>query len=233
MSDYTYVGSELALFANALHWKRYWRSQLHPYVRGAVLEVGAGNGNNTKIFQEVACSRWVCVEPDSNLCAELKSNLAPGSHIEVVTGTLSDVPADARFDTILYIDVLEHIEHDAAELELAARRLAPQGQLVVLGPAHQFVFSPFDKAVGHWRRYSRRSLQAAAPSALSLVFIRYLDSAGLIASLGNRLFLKHAMPTETQLRFWDNHLVPISRYLDPALGYHLGKSVVAVWRNAS
>jgi SAM-dependent methyltransferase len=233
MSDYKYVGSGLALFANALHWKRYWRSELQPYVRGAVLEVGAGTGNNTKIFQEVSCSRWVCVEPDPDLCAGLISNLSPGSRIEVVTGTLADVPADARFDTILYLDVLEHIEHDAAELELAARRLAPRGHLVVLGPAHQFLFSPFDKAVGHWRRYCRRSLQAAAPSELSLVFVRYLDSAGLLASLGNRLFLKHAMPTETQLRFWDDHLVPISRYLDRALGYHLGKSVVGVWRNAS
>ena len=64
------------------------------------------------------------------------------------------------------------------------------------------------------------------------VWLRYLDTAGLIASLGNRLLLRSAMPTEKQLGFWDRRLVPVSRTIDPLLRYRLGKSIVGVWRNA-
>jgi SAM-dependent methyltransferase len=233
MSDYTYLGSELDLFAKALHWKSYWRDHLHAFVHGTVLEVGAGNGNNTRVFENLDCAHWVCVEPDPHLCAQLRASIPPSARTEVIAGTLADLPEDSSFDTILYLDVLEHIEDDASELRLAARHLRQGGHLIVLAPAHQSLYSPFDGVIGHFRRYCRRSLCAAAPAELSLVLLRYLDSAGLIASLGNRLLLKQAMPTEKQLRLWDKYLVPISRYIDPALRYRLGKSIVGVWRNAT
>ena len=230
MSGYTYLGSELELFAKALNWKSYWRRHLNAFIRGTVIEVGAGNGNNTRTLQDLDCERWVCVEPDPNLCAQLRASIPAGQRTEVIVGTLADVPEHPHADTILYLDVLEHIEDDASELRLAARRLRQGGHLIVLAPAHQFLYSPFDGAVGHFRRYCRRSLYAATPAGLSLVLLRYLDSAGLIASLGNRLFLKHAMPTAEQLRVWDEYLVPMSRRVDPILRYQLGKSIIGVWR---
>ena len=57
-------------------------------------------------------------------------------------------PADERFDTILYIDVLEHIDDDLGELARSATHLRPGGHLIVLAPAHQALYSPFDKAIG-------------------------------------------------------------------------------------
>jgi len=62
--------------------------------------------------------------------------------------------------------------------------------------------------------------------------MRYLDSAGLLASLGNRLLLRQAMPSAAQLRIWDSCLVPVSRGLDRLLGYRLGKSILGVWQHA-
>lgn len=230
MSDYTYLGSELDLFAKALNWKSYWRNHLRAFVRGTVLEVGAGNGNNTRALQDLDCDHWVCIEPDPSLCAQMRANTALGPRAQVIVGTLADLPEEPPADTILYLDVLEHIEDDASELRLAARHLRPGGHLIVLAPAHQSLYSPFDGAVGHFRRYCRRSLCAAAPAELSLLLVRYLDSVGLIASVGNRLFLKHAMPTAKQLKVWDEYLVPISRFIDPSLRYRLGKSILGVWR---
>ncbi len=233
MSDYSYLGSELDLFAKAVNWKKYWRSHISAFVRGTVLEVGAGSGNNTRALQCLDCERWMCVEPDPQLCARLRASIPPSPRMEVVAGTLASVPEGAHFDTILYLDVLEHIEDDASELRLASQHLRQEGHLIVLAPAHQWLYSPFDGAVGHYRRYCRRSLCDVAPAGLSLVLLRYLDSAGLFASLGNRLILKHGMPTAKLLRVWDEYLVPISRHIDPLLRYEAGKSLLGVWQKTT
>jgi 2-polyprenyl-3-methyl-5-hydroxy-6-metoxy-1,4-benzoquinol methylase len=80
-----------------------------------------------------------------------------------VNGTIAALESTGPFDTIIYLDVLEHIADDRAELACAARLLSPQGCVIVLSPAHQFLFSPFDQAVGHYRRYSRATLRDLTP----------------------------------------------------------------------
>jgi hypothetical protein len=92
-------------------------------------------------------------------------------------------------------------------------------------------FSPFDQAIGHYRRYSRGSLAALAPTSLEQVTLIYLDSVGMLLSLGNRFILRSARPSEASLRFWNDRIIPISRRLDPMLGYNLGKTVLGIWRN--
>ena len=67
MSDFTYVGEELDLFAQARNWKRYWSDQVRPFVTGAVLEVGAGIGTNTRLLDTPGATRWTCLEPDQRL----------------------------------------------------------------------------------------------------------------------------------------------------------------------
>jgi 2-polyprenyl-3-methyl-5-hydroxy-6-metoxy-1,4-benzoquinol methylase len=131
---------------------------------------------------------------------------------------------------VIYIDVLEHIEHDRDELRAAARRLKPGGTIVVMSPAHQSLFTPFDAAIGHFRRYNRRQLEALTPPNTRLVRMRYLDSVGLTLTLGNRLLLHSSSPSARQVLFWDRCCIPIARRLDPLLGGRLGKSIFAVWR---
>jgi SAM-dependent methyltransferase len=229
---YSYPGAELGLFADAIRWKRYWASHVRPYVRGRVLEVGAGLGANTQLLRNAAHSRWVCVEPDAALADRLRDRVSrhPAGPCEVVAGTLADLSPGDRFDAALYLDVLEHIGDDAGELAAARDRLAHGGALIVLAPAHRWLHSPFDAAVGHSRRYDRRRLEAAAPPGLTLRRIRYLDCAGLTASLANRLLLRKRLPAPGDIRLWDRALVPVSRLLDPVLGYRVGKSILAVWR---
>ena len=126
--------------------------------------------------------------------------------------------------------MLEHIEDDRNELARAAARLKPGGALIVLAPAHPFFFSPYDGAIGHFRRYTRSSLQIAGPETLRLEELAYLDAAGMLASAANRFLLQSAMPTERQILMWDRLLVPVSRLIDPLFAGRVGKSVLAVWR---
>lgn len=235
MSDAAYIGGELELFAHVRHWKRYWSERLRPWVRGSVLEVGAGLGANTLLLRTEVFPRWVCLEPDARLVTELQTRLATAGQsrgVEVRTGNLSSVPTTERFDTLLYIDVLEHIADDTGELRRAAAHLQPGGHVIVLAPAHPWLFSPFDAAIGHHRRYTVSSLQALTPPELRPVRAFYLDVVGLLASAANRLLLRQSLPTAAQLRVWDNWMVPCSRVLDPLTGRRLGKTVVAIWERS-
>ena len=233
---YVYCGAELDLFAAAENWKSYVRAAVRRYLGRDVLEVGAGNGNTTRALCRGEFERWVCLEPDAALAGELSSASGRGELpdcCQVRIGTLADLDEQDHHDTILYMDVLEHIADDRTELELAASQLTPGGHLVVLAPAHQWLFTPFDESIGHYRRYTKRTLRDAAPDDLPLVRLAYMDSVGMLASLGNRLVLKSAMPTPQQIDIWDRMMVPCSRVVDRALGYMLGKSVLGVWRRSS
>jgi SAM-dependent methyltransferase len=233
MSDRSYVGTELELFAKAVNWKRYYASRISACIHGDVLEVGAGIGGTTRVLWSSRARSWVCLEPDRKLAGSLRSALdafGAGPVPSVVAGCLEDLEPDARFDCILYIDVLEHIESDRAELDSAAQRLRPGGRIVVLSPAHDFLFSEFDRQIGHFRRYDRRSLTAIRPPALLQDACFYLDSVGTLLSLANRLMLRAQAPSEKQILVWDRLVIPISRVLDRCVGYRLGKTIVAVWR---
>jgi 2-polyprenyl-3-methyl-5-hydroxy-6-metoxy-1,4-benzoquinol methylase len=138
-----------------------------------------------------------------------------------------------RFDCILYIDVLEHIENDRQELIEAKKRLKPGGRLIILAPAHQKLMSPFDKAIGHFRRYSRRSLQDIIPGGMAQVRTLYADSLGLLASIVNRWILRQTMPRKEQIRFWDDRLIPGSRVTDKILLHLAGRSIIGIWEKTS
>lgn len=228
-----YVGTELELFAAARNWKRYWSDVIAPFVGGRVLDVGAGLGATADVFSaRKDIEAWTCLEPDARFAAHLAKRIASGelpARTRARCGTIRDFGLIDRFDTILYIDVLEHIRDDRGELAWAAERLAEGGYLVVLSPAHPFLYSPFDAAIGHERRYTRATLCEAAPEGLRRVRLHYLDVVGLAASLGNRLVLRSAMPNTAQVAAWDRLLVPLSRRLDPWLGFRAGKSVLGIW----
>ena len=140
------------------------------------------------------------------------------------------MPAGIKFETILYIDVLEHIKDDKEELKKASEFLKEDGFLVVLSPAFQFLYSRFDDAIGHYRRYSANQLKKMTPEYMKLVNIQYLDSAGFFSSLANRLILKQLYPTADQITFWDKWMIPVSRITDQILLHSFGKTILATWK---
>jgi SAM-dependent methyltransferase len=228
-----YEGKELEIFAQARNWKNYWSGRIRPHFGKSVLEVGAGLGTNTPYLLGPEQESWLCLEPDGALTAQVPTMLADHPQRGIVrtrTGFLRDLPAGETFDTILYIDVLEHIEDDHGEMRAALAHLSPRGKIIVLSPAQPGLFTEFDRALGHYRRYTRQTLRACTPAGAALLEIFALDSFGLMASVANKLFLHQSMPTPKQILFWDRTLVPISRLIDPLIGFSLGKSLIGIWQ---
>lgn len=236
VSEMRYIGEELDLFSSATHWKTYVSQKIKALLGAEVVEVGAGMGSNVAILCSQNQRRWLCVEPDSRLLSILLNRIKSEPKLlkaEAILGTLENINAQELFDTILYIDVLEHIQDDKLELKRASGFLKPEGVLIVLAPAHQWLYSPFDKAIGHFRRYNRKSLSTIGPSDLKLEQLYYIDSAGLIASIGNLILLRKNIPSLRQIAFWDKWLIPLSIKIDPLLRYNLGKTIIGVWKKHS
>lgn len=228
---YTYPGDELALFQHARNWKAYFSKVIKPFIKGHVVEVGAGIGASTALLNDGTASSWLLLEPDAAMSTVLAEKISSGSlpsNCRLQTGLLTDL--SGTFDTILYIDVLEHIEDDAAELRTAAAKLNPGGHIIVLSPAFQTLYNPFDKAIGHYRRYSKKSIRALTPASLQLRSNRYYDSVGYFAALFNKWLLRKKYPTRQQVLFWDRRMVPVSRITDLLCFHTLGKSIITVWQ---
>ncbi len=232
MSQFTYIGTELELFAQAKNWKNYLKFLFRKYIQGNVLEVGAGIGSNTKLLGNSDYSKWLCLEPDVELFQVLEQAIASHGIINCYAqnGTVDSLNERQVFDSILYIDVLEHIQDDREEVIKASQHLKVDGNLIVLAPAHQWLFTPFDAAIGHSRRYSKQTLKAVVPDEIEIIKLAYLDCVGLLASLANKLILRQTQPTLKQIKVWDKFMVPISSKLDPAIGYRFGKSILLVGR---
>jgi SAM-dependent methyltransferase len=232
MTQSTYIGNELELFEKAENWKSYYGSFLKPYLKGKVLEAGAGLGGTTKHLCDGTQQEWLCLEPDPELAQQISELIS--SHklpdcCRLQIGTLEDISDTDLYDAIIYIDVIEHIEDDAAELRRAYNHLKPGGKLMILVPAHQFLYSPFDKAIGHFRRYNKTMLKNAVPKEFKQKKLVYLDSVGLLASAANKIFLKQSQPQEKQILFWDRVMVTVSRVTDPLTLGMAGKSVLGIW----
>jgi len=231
-NEYSYIGSELQLFANATKWRAYWSSFVIPFLGENVLEVGAGIGTLTNLHARRA-REWLALEPDPVLALKLSESLdsITTQHVTTQVGEIDAVDPNLRFSSIIYADVLEHIEADEAELKKAAERLLPGGFLIVMAPAHNSIYSEFDRSVGHFRRYSAKDIPRLNLPNADLVLTQYLDSAGLLASTANRFLLHSDMPSERQIAFWDNKLIPLSQAFDRLLKFKLGKSILIVWKH--
>jgi SAM-dependent methyltransferase len=232
-SETAYVGGELNLFSLATNWKCYVRAAIKEYLVGDVLEIGAGIGSTTAAMHDGIAHRWVCLEPDVNNATRLKRSVVEGSEYketQVIAGSLDTLAKRSSFDCILYMDVLEHIYDDRDQIQAAAQLVRHGGCIIILSPAHQWLFSEFDRSIGHLRRYNKQLLRSLMPSGWIQVKLAYLDSVGALLSLGNAIALRQAMPSPWQIAIWDRFCIPLSRIVDSVLREKCGKSILAVWR---
>lgn len=232
-NDRAYIGQELTIFAHATNWKNYYTSIIQAYFGTRVVEVGAGIGATTLVMCDGSQDIWICLEPDPILRDKIDWLISNGKLplcCRTQGGFVSDLTQGNSFDTFIYIDVLEHIEDDYAELAAASDRLSLGGRLIVLSPAFNFLYSPFDRSIGHYRRYDKKMFQALTPKDCKIEKMMYLDSIGMVTSLVNRFILRQSMPTIEQILLWDQRIIPLTKWIDQLTGYKSGRSLLGIWR---
>ncbi|MEI6574563.1 MAG: class I SAM-dependent methyltransferase [Bacteroidota bacterium] len=233
MSKLTYPGNELQAFSKAVNWKKYVARHMKPYIKGCVLEVGAGIGSNTLYLMHQGIEDWLCLEPDSQNLKTLKKKITHNelcSRCRTQLGTLATIGKDEMFDTILYYDVLEHIKNDNLEVINAFSHLRPGGNLIILAPAHQSMFSAFDAAIGHFRRYNKVSLRAVMGDGMKEITCIYLDCFGFLAYKIYSTFAKKRNISGGNVKLWDKLLIPLSVIFDRIFNYRIGKSILGIYQ---
>jgi SAM-dependent methyltransferase len=231
--DGAYIGRELDLFSFAVNWKQYVKTAIERYLVGDILEVGAGIGSTTAVMHDGTAHLWVCLEPDLLNAKRLMKVIRDRwgqKQTHVIAGSVHALAENSSFDCVLYMDVLEHISDDRAQIQAAARLVRQNGYIIILSPAHQWLFSAFDESIGHMRRYNKEHLRSLMPPGWIQVKMAYLDSIGALLSLANLVGLRQSMPSSWQIVIWDRLCIPASRIIDSVLMGRCGKSVLAIWR---
>lgn len=234
--DYHYSGEELYLFSKAENWKKYFSAAIKPFITGSVLEAGAGLGKTSPYLINEKVTRWTYLEPDPNLAKKINSGMEEsniGIPASIINGTIANIPVSELYDTILYIDVLEHIEKDQLEINLILQKLAPNGRLIILAPAYNSLMNNFDRAIGHYRRYDKKMLRNLIKNSLSEIKLFYLESTGIGLLWVNKILSRKKYPTQKEVLIWDRLFVPVSRFADKFFRYRFGKTIIGVWQKNS
>jgi len=140
-----------------------------------ILEVGCGSGNVLRVLKRLAAERG-SVE-GLELSGDAAAVARTRTGLPVTPGYLSDLNPALRFDIIAAFDVLEHIADETGVLAQMGERLRPGGRILLTVPAHQSLWSPFDVASGHERRYTLTSLRRVLRrSGLDVEYMTYFMS---------------------------------------------------------
>ena len=199
------------------------------YLKGNILEVGAGCGSFTKnYFDKIDNINITLTEPDKKNYHDLIKKFQDKKNIEAVDQSIDKI--NKKFDTIMYLHVLEHIKDDVREIKNAIEKLNPGGMLIIMVPAHQSIYSRLDKEVGHFRRYEKDFFPKKLYS-LNRVNFKFLDSMGYLLYFLNKIFYKKEIcPSKAKIFIWDKIFMPFTMIIDFLFRYKIGKCILAVYK---
>jgi SAM-dependent methyltransferase len=209
-------------------YNRWMFDRLRPWVGRRVLEIGAGIGNMSAFL--VDRERVVLSDTEPAYLARLRERFNARPNVTVVELRLPDPDgrlAAERLDTVLCLNVLEHIADDAASLRTMRALLAPGGRLVLLVPALRALYGTLDEALGHDRRYTRRELASKLDDAgFRIARLEYFNLAGVPGWWFTGRVLRRRLIPAGALRWYDA-LVPLFRW-ETLLPWRIGQSLIAI-----
>ena len=210
--------------AEAVNYNAYLVSLIKSRLSGTeqVIDFGAGIGTFAEPLAE-SCQKLICVEPDAEQAMRLASLGLTYFH------DLGPIADDSQ-DLVYSLNVLEHIEDDAAVFSALCDRLKPGGTLLIYVPAFMVLYSTFDAEIGHVRRYRLEQLtRLAETNNLRIEEGRYVDSLGFLAALAFKLLrLNSGGVGQASVRIYDSLIFPASLWLDKIVGKFFGKNVLLI-----
>lgn len=205
-----------------------------PYIGQSLLEIGIGFGNFREHLPPLERHIAVDIDPE----AEARARRRGMSHRYVLADVAAaDFPAELAgesIDTVLCVNVLEHVGDDRAAIQNMLAVLTPGGYMLLLVPAHRCLFSDLDRLAGHMRRYGKPDLKAALQNMpCQTVKLEYFNPLGAMGWWLNRLIPTRDIACARirwQVVVFDRVVLPVSLALGCLTKQLFGQSLICVAR---
>src|ERR1700752_187313 len=233
---YDYVGKDLEAMSFAVNYHRWILSTFAPFLGQRIVEVGAGTGSFSEMLLERRLEALSLVEPSTTMYRQLcrgvealKPSVPVTTYNEIFEHVAQQIRTTQRPDSILYVNVLEHIEDDFAELGFINNALERGGRLFVFVPALQWLHGSYDRQINHFRRYTRAGLEKKCVAAgFRVITSRFFDLLGVLPWWIKYRLIQSKNMEPGAVKFYDRRGVPIVKSLEASVSPPIGKNILLI-----
>jgi len=223
--------------SNLANYRQFQYNLVSKYIGKRILEIGSGDRGFTNLIvkNNDTLERLLSIEPSKTLFERFERVYKFPENVEFQCLDLYDLEEKkcGKFDTIIFIHVLEHIESDLSALNKVHELLEDNGYVLIEVPAIQSLYSVHDEILGHYRRYNKKTiLKAVDTSRYKIVKMFYSDIIGVLGSFIFFKLMKIKLNSiegkelvSTQGRIYDKVIIPIQnlieKFIHPPIGLNL------------
>ena len=231
----SYIGKDLEAMSFAVNYHRWILDEFRSHLGQRLVEVGAGTGSFTELLLEQKPQTLSAVEPSAmyDILVENVARMQTKSSVKTYQAVFTQVAAQIKKthnpDSIIYVNVLEHVENDTAELAAVHDALSTDGRIFVFVPALPALYGNFDKEVGHFRRYRKAELETKCRQAgFRILKSSYFDLAGIVPWWIKYQLFKASTLDHTTIELYDRFAVPVTRAIESVITPPVGKNLLLI-----
>lgn len=232
IAEFSYSGTELDAVAEATNYYGWIIDSFGRAIGKRIVEAGAGIGTVSDLVLRRASPReMLLIEPAGNNIPELHRRFDDDKRVRIHHGYLEDIGDTVAADTVIAVNVMEHVERDAEFLRAAHLTLASGGALLLLVPAMPAIYGSLDRAFDHYRRYTRSGLeQSLLAAGFEIETLHYLNIVGVVAWFAAGRVFHRTTLGRPQVRFYDRWVIPWLRRIESRIHAPVGQSLLAIAR---
>lgn len=215
-----------------------WMFQtIYPFSTGKILEIGSGLGNISKFYLKNG-DEIMLTDLREEYCSSLRDkfgtnqNLLGVDQLNLIHPEFEQTYRNhiERFDTVFALNVIEHIEDDNLAIRNCKKLLKKGGHLIILVPSYEKLYNRFDKELGHFKRYTKKTVSSLyTNNEIEIIHRQYFNFIGIFGwYINGRLLKKDAIPSN-QMKIY-NQLVPLWKRADLLLKNRIGLSTIIIGR---
>jgi SAM-dependent methyltransferase len=217
------LAETLETLDGATNYSRWIYGLMEPHLGEEVLEVGAGYGTITEML--ASRKRVVATDPSGRCVERLRDRFSDRPDVEILEADVAKATTTGTYDSIVAINVLEHIEDDGTAIKQMATALKPGGRLLLWVPALDGLYSNFDRKIGHFRRYDIDCLSSRMHDAgLDVIDCHYVNPVGAVAWWTLVRLLRRSPTTAGSAKIFDR-FVPVLRRIEREHSMSFGQSI--------
>lgn len=230
-----YVGKDLEAMSFAVNYHKWILDEFRPFFGKRFVEVGAGTGSFSELLLKEKPEKLDIIEP-SEMFEFLEQNVSQietatkiNFHQAIFADVRREIAADSKPDTIIYVNVLEHIEDDKGELAMIYETLEKGGKCFIFVPALQSLYGEFDRKIGHFRRYTKSEVEEKCEAAgFRVLKSKYFDFAGILPWWIKYKLLKSDTLESGAVTLYDKVAIPFISRFETILPMPIGKNILLI-----